>query len=68
MLRRGLALWTAGLEQQGDELTFDVDSTDVLPDVVRFLVDAGADIFQVSPQPTSLEDVFVRIVGEDKAL
>ncbi len=63
-----LALWTADLEQQGDELTFDVDSTDVLPDIVRFLVGAGADVFQISPQPTSLEDVFVRIVGEDKGL
>ena len=63
-----LAPWTSAMERSGDELHFDVASSDAIPDIVRHLVGAGANVYQVSPQPTSLEDVFMRIVGEDKAL
>ncbi|HEY4218260.1 MAG TPA: ABC transporter ATP-binding protein [Gemmatimonadaceae bacterium] len=64
----GLSRWSSGLVQEGDELLFDAESSAVLPEIVRHLVAAGADIFHVSPQPTSLEEVFMRTVGEDRAL
>ncbi len=61
-------MWISGLEREGDELHFDVVTSDVLPEIVRHLVLAGAQVFHVSPEATSLEDVFVRIVGEDRGL
>jgi ABC-2 type transport system ATP-binding protein len=63
-----LAPWTSALVRDGDELHFDVASSDAVPAIVRHLVGAGADVHRVSPEPTSLEDVFVRIVGEDRGL
>jgi len=63
-----LAPWATSVEVDGDELHFDVASTDVLPQIVRHLVERGADVYRVAPEPTSLEDVFVRVVGEDRAL
>lgn len=64
----GLTTWASGLEHAGDELRFEVGSAAVLPNVVRYLVAGGADVYSVSPQPTSLEDVFVQVVGEDGGL
>jgi ABC-2 type transport system ATP-binding protein len=63
-----LSRWTSALARDGDRLHFDVQSTDVLPEIVRHLVNSGANVFRVSPEPTSLEEVFVRVVGEDRAL
>jgi ABC-2 type transport system ATP-binding protein len=51
-----------------DEFRFEVRSPDVLPDVVRNLVACGADVFHLALEPTSLEDLFVRLVGEDRGL
>jgi hypothetical protein len=40
----------------------------VLPEIIRRLASSGAELFQVSPEPTSLEDTFMRLVGEDRGL
>jgi hypothetical protein len=32
---------------------------------VRYLVSAGADIYEVAPQRLSLEETFLQIVGSD---
>jgi hypothetical protein len=41
---------------------------DVLPDVLRHIVAAGADVYEFRPERLSLEDMFVRIMGEDRGL
>ncbi len=53
---------------EGDQLTFGVPSQDVLPEIVRLLVASGADVYRVTPEPLSLEDLFVKLVGEDRGL
>jgi ABC-2 type transport system ATP-binding protein len=63
-----LARWTTSATIEEDLLTFSTHSTDVLPDVVRTLVAAGADIYQVTPEQRSLEEIFVGIMGEDRGL
>ncbi|HKW09626.1 MAG TPA: ABC transporter ATP-binding protein [Gemmatimonadaceae bacterium] len=55
-------------ESRTDEYTFDISAEDVLPEIIRRLTLSGADLFQVSPEPTSLEDTFMRLVGEDRGL
>lgn len=52
----------------GELLQADVSSDDVIPDVVQALVHAGARISHVSRDRGSLEDEFIRLVGEDRAL
>ncbi|MEJ2007189.1 MAG: hypothetical protein P8Z30_03380, partial [Acidobacteriota bacterium] len=63
-----LAQRVSSLQVAGDHLTFYVPSVDVLPALVRFLVSQNVDVYEVTPQRLSLEDLFLRIVGEDGGL
>lgn len=64
-----LSQWASNVAIGGDDLRFDVPSDDALPHIVRHLVNEGADVYGLSPEPTSLEDVFMRLVGgEDRGL
>jgi len=64
----GLAEWSSRAEVNGNELVLNVASDDVIPTIVRHLVTAGADVSQVVTSSTSLEEIFVRLVGEDRGL
>jgi ABC-2 type transport system ATP-binding protein len=64
----GLAPWASSVKLEGDHLTFAVASAAVLPEVVRYLVGCGVDVYEVMPQRLSLEDRFMEIVGEDGGL
>ena len=64
----GLAPWTTAANVEGEQLTMTARSSDVLPDVVRHLAASGADIYSFIPERASLEDLFVRIMGEDRGL
>jgi len=64
----GLSRWTSTLSAAAGALSFGVTSKDVLPDILRYLVNSGADVFRFTPEPLSLEDLFVKLVGEDCGL
>ncbi len=57
-----------GLAIENDLLRCEVASPDVVPEVVQRLVAADVAIYEVSHASTSLEDTFVRLVGEDRGL
>lgn len=58
----------SSLQAAGDGMTFYVPSMNTLPDIVRFLVGQNVDIYEMTPQRLSLEDLFLRIVGADGGL
>jgi ABC-2 type transport system ATP-binding protein len=64
----GLARWTSTARLEADQLLFSVSAESMLPDVVRHLVNAGADVFRVAPERASLEEVFLTLMGEDPGL
>ena len=64
----GLAQWSTSTQVDEDQLTLTTRSQDVLPDILRHLVAAGADVYQFTPQRLSLEDLFLKIMGEDRGL
>ena len=64
----GLAQWTTSTHLEGEQLTITTRSRDLLPDILRHLVATGADVYQFTPQRTSLEELFVAIMGEDRGL
>jgi ABC-2 type transport system ATP-binding protein len=64
----GLAPWSTSTLLEEEQLTLVTRSQDVLPDILRHLVAAGADIYQFTPQRLSLEDLFLKIMGEDRGL
>jgi hypothetical protein len=63
-----LAQWSRAIELSENGLLVDVASDDAIPAIVRHLVGVGADVSQVVTESTSLEDVFLRLVGEDRGL
>jgi len=65
---KGLAQWTSSAQYNGVRLAFSLSSNAVLPEVVRYLVSAGADIYEVAPQRLSLEERFLQIVGSDRGM
>jgi ABC-2 type transport system ATP-binding protein len=62
---KGLAEWTSSAQYEAGRLLCSLSSNGTLPDVVRYLVSAGADIYEVAPQRLSLEERFLQIVGCD---
>jgi len=39
-----------------------------LPQIIRYLVDQGAQIFEVTPSQPSLEEIFLQVIGKDSVL
>jgi ABC-2 type transport system ATP-binding protein len=64
----GLAPWSTSAHFESGQLTFTVRSRSVLPDVMRHLVASGADIFAFTPERVPLEELFMKIMGEDRGL
>ena len=64
----GLSAWTTSADLSGDTLTLVTRANAALPEILRHLVASGADIFEFTPQRVSLEDLFLKIMGEDRGL
>jgi len=56
------------VSHEARKLRLRVPNEDCLPEVVRCLVESGADIFSVVPQRVSLEDLFLQTMGSDPGL
>jgi ABC-2 type transport system ATP-binding protein len=64
----GLAQWATSVHLDGERLTLTTASTSVIPDIVRHLVALGAEVFELTQERISLEDLFMKIMGEDRGL
>lgn len=64
----GLETWASSVRQEGDRFTLTVASGEVVPEIARYLVERGADLYELTPERRSLEDVFLEIVGTDGGL
>ncbi|MEQ1474763.1 MAG: ABC transporter ATP-binding protein [Candidatus Acidiferrum sp.] len=64
----GLEKWGTGARLDGERLTLVPRSAHVLPEILRHLVASGADVFEYRPEHVSLEDLFLKIMGEDQGL
>jgi ABC-2 type transport system ATP-binding protein len=64
----GLARWCTSTQLDGEQLTLTTRSQDALPEILRSLIAAGADVYQFTPQRMSLEELFVSIMGADRGL
>ena len=64
----GLARWSRLVDTERDYLILSVSSGALIPEIVRYLVAKGADVYEVTPQRVSLEERFLEIVGTDGGL
>ena len=64
----GLERFGRDVRADGDHLTLTVKDDDTLPEIARYLVAAGAELYALTPQRISLEDLFIQVVGTDGGL
>jgi ABC-2 type transport system ATP-binding protein len=62
----GLSRWGSNVQVDEELLTFTTPQRQLLPDILRFLVGSGAEVYQFTPQRLSLEELFMNIMGEDR--
>jgi ABC-2 type transport system ATP-binding protein len=65
---QGLTRWTSSISPNGERVILTVPSGDVLPEIARYLVESGAELYELTPERKSLEDLFLEIVGTEGGL
>jgi ABC-2 type transport system ATP-binding protein len=63
-----MARWGRDIQVNGERLTLTVHNEDSIPEITRYLVAQGANVFAISPSRLSLEDIFIETVGKDGGL
>ena len=64
----GLSQWSRSVCSEGERLRLTLSSPAQLPEVVRYLVAKGVDVYEVTPYRRSLEECFLEIIGSDGGL
>jgi len=64
----GLERWATEVSSNGERFTLTVRSADTLPELARYLIERGADLYELMPEKKSLEDLFLEIVGTEGGL
>ncbi len=63
-----LSQWGKGIEMDGEIIRMTLFSEALMPEVTRYLVAQGADVYAINPRRVSLEEIFIETVGEDGGL
>jgi ABC-2 type transport system ATP-binding protein len=64
----GLGKWGKDLRADGNQITLTVADESALPALNRYLVAQNVEVYALTPQHLSLEDLFIQIVGTDGGL
>ena len=64
----GLSQWGKDIEMDGETIRMTLFSESLMPQVTRYLVANGADVYAINPRRASLEEIFIETVGEDGGL
>jgi ABC-2 type transport system ATP-binding protein len=64
----GLSRWSQNVRADGDHLSLTISGESDMPEINRYLVGKGVDVYAISPQQLSLEDLFIQIVGTEGGL
>ncbi|HMB22452.1 MAG: ATP-binding cassette domain-containing protein [Chloroflexota bacterium] len=64
----GLCRWGKDVQLDQDRVTLNIQNDSVLPEITRYLVEQGADVYAISPSRLSLEEIFIETVGKDGGL
>jgi ABC-2 type transport system ATP-binding protein len=64
----GLGQLGKNVRADGDIITLTVSEEASLPAITRYLVSQGLDVYAITPQRLSLEDLFIQVVGTDGGL
>jgi ABC-2 type transport system ATP-binding protein len=60
-----LSQWASNIQFADNRISLSTSSMDALPEILRHLVTRHVDVYEFTPQHLSLEDSFLKIMGED---
>lgn len=63
---KGLARWSPSVRVEGEHLWLTLADEAQLPELNRYLVEEGVEVYALQPQKPSLEDLFIQIVSDDE--
>lgn len=64
----GLSQWGREIQRDGELVHMIVPRDSVLPEVTRYLVSQNAEVYSITPNRMSLEDIFIETVGKEGGL
>lgn len=64
----GLERWSPNVRLDGEHASLTLTGEADLPEINRYLVEQGVDVYALQPQKISLEDLFIQVVGTDGGL
>ena len=64
----GLSQWGREIQMDGELIHMIVPNDTVLPEVTRYLVSQNVEVYSITPNRMSLEDIFIETVGKDGGL
>ena len=64
----GLARWGEDIQANNGQLVMTLHQEQDLPEITRYLVAQNAEVYAITPNRMSLEDIFIETVGEDGGL
>jgi ABC-2 type transport system ATP-binding protein len=64
----GLSQWGKEIQVDGEHIQMTIPSDSALPEITRYLVAHGAEVYAITPNRMSLEDIFIETVGRDGGL
>ena len=64
----GLSQWGKDIQLDGEFIHMIIPNDSVLPEITRYLVAQHAEVFAITPNRMSLEDIFIETVGKDGGL
>jgi ABC-2 type transport system ATP-binding protein len=63
-----MSRWGRDIQSNGEQLTLTVRNEACIPEINRYLVAQGANVYAITPRRVSLEDIFIETVGKDGGL
>lgn len=65
---QGLCRWGQDVQLDHDHVTMNIQNDSALPEITRYLVEQGVDVYAISPNRLSLEEVFLETIGKEGGL
>ena len=64
----GLAQWGRDIQMEGGHINMIIRNETVVPEITRYLVAQHSEVYAITPNRLSLEDIFIETVGKDGGL
>ncbi|HEX9840206.1 MAG TPA: ABC transporter ATP-binding protein [Anaerolineales bacterium] len=64
----GLSQWGKDIQMDREHISMVIQSDAVLPEITRYLVTQKGEVYAITPNRMSLEDIFIETVGKDGGL